>query len=1044
MEKKHLLNKLSSIDKSNIKNLISKLDNVIDKNVSDISNNVVELETVVGNKWKYEDMKRLCDVFQDISINKSNISKHYFQLSATSQNNSNIRYRMFIMDNIDQILQKTNSELYGSMNNLFNILLDQGNELQIKKLVPELFFQQNNYYFYIRTSVENIVNDDSKNNIIESDLTELNCIGRLITRKSYIMKETKSYKISVDCSEVTQIMNLSELGTKPQKYEVEIDIEILGNLTKNDQNEIFQKIILITDLIIRIKQNSTSIMSKLEVDNFTKSFSSLIDSNNIKCLQKIQNPKANYLSKNRMLSTLTNIISNHYITFGFGVNRSYLVLLDKVYYYRSSNEMFCVDFDVPNEYVGSILYGEMYPYLGQNVFWVEDILILQGESQLEKTPFSKTILSLKTRLRTLMKICNTLSHSKSIDFDITDSGNFKTKTDYKKKISSDISNYWKNIDSIVKKSKSNLIIAPKLYIEPHNIISTKSTSDDILWCNMLQCINNTPNNVNLKSIVTVPSNHTPNKNTILETPEQYVWFLDSDHEIIVDFYVELYKNKVTNIPSLVFDKNISNEVFISATLYNNKIEYRNMGKSVYMENLQTYDCHLKIDSNNFPRTMDGNIIRDGDIVSFALKNDRPMNKKWVPICVRNKHMGGKFNTYGDRVEFLRSALDYNSERLPFDFVKKITKVKSNGEYWKLIADVKNQMHSKLVSTTNTNELQSTVKALISRIMQKYLLPKFNHKLKKYSRSKVLEFNFNHGSMFPVYFSSMINKVTAIDMKEKNIINSKSKINQLLSETKSLVSPLFALRNNSTINRTKNPIINTTLSDITKPLKFNDQKKVFNLVKNDVDKYFKKLHTYSVVVCHYSMGAVLQDSQTLDNFMLNINSQLAENGYLITIDFDGESLKKLFLKYGHVVDLKHKDKTLLKLSSNNFDNKQKNNVTTGSTYEVENYLTDQPMFYSSNIINYEWFNDVISKKGDMICCESELLINILPIFKHETSSLSKINVDLHESFKLDKLKSIFELESEEVYKDIFSLIRYSIYQKIGNQKHRKDQIEKYIL
>lgn len=1020
--------KLTSNDRNHINDIIGKLNTYI------TDKTVIELETVIyKNKWDMNEMRRLCSVL-DKSC-KSKESKYYFQLSCDSQSDSNIRYRILIDENVTSYLQETNASLFGSMKNLFKVCLNRGDDVCIKTLIPELFFQQNDYYFYIRSSTERVEKLPEKNEITENDL---GCVGRLITRNSFVLAKTKSYCIKVDCSEVTQIMNLSDLASKPQTYEVEIDIEIAKQLTKQDQETISKSIISVTDLILKVFQNSHRIITKIEMDAFVRGFSHLIEPKNHNALYKIAHSKATYLPKYNMLSQLTNVISNNYLTFGFQINRSYVVLLDKVYCFNSENEIYCVDIVVPDEYQHTVLYGEIKKYKGKNTFWMEDVLILKGQSQLSKTTFSKTILSLTTRLLTLSKISSAV-FGVDIPNLMGEPENFKTKSEYKSAVKKSLVGYWKDVDKVIKKaSMSTISFLPKFFIEPKIILSTKSTSDDIIWCNIMLLLDNSPKDV--EGICYVPLKHQTSTKTVIDVPHTQMWFKEKQN-IRVDFHIEFVKNP-DGAPTLMFDKTISDNTFVSAALYTNNIEYTKMIKTIYMESLQVFDCHIDVNDNSFPHTPDGAVIRDKDIVTFELRMDNHFNKKWVPIQIVNR--GTYRCRYGDDTMFLRSCLNYR-DCISLEQIKSLTNSKSNKDYWTRIRGLKNGPGVNEKANTSSNEVQSIVNSLMTRATRTYLLPKFNHKLNKYSRRKVLEVNFNNGTMFPLYFGAMVNKVTAIDVNEKNIMNSNSKINQLISETKNLSSPLFAFENKT--KRTKPPIINTAMSDISIPLKFSEQKKVFNLATNDVDKYFNKTHSYNVVMCNFTLGQVLKDSKTLDNFMLNLNCQLAENGHLITIDFDGNALCDLFQKRGSTTEIKHKNKSLLRLQSKSkvFDTEHKN-ITTGMAYTVENNLMEQTMEYSSNVINYTWFDKIIEKKSSMICVETNLLSNIFPSFKSEYGILRRMNMDLHDSFKIGDILSFLNKkdgeevgEIDDVLKDVLGLIRYSVYQKVTNKTEVNDEI-----
>ena len=145
-----------------------------------------------------------------------------------SNYDSNIRYRISV-EGVKQINNVIDT--YQNLNTIKSIFktfvsnLDKTKmKLYKKKVYPDANVQNVIYHYYGRVSTETKLNSLPDELV---DLEDLNfmCLGRMINRKKYVLKKTKTYQLSLDCSEILNLISLKDINKNDVIYDVELDVD---------------------------------------------------------------------------------------------------------------------------------------------------------------------------------------------------------------------------------------------------------------------------------------------------------------------------------------------------------------------------------------------------------------------------------------------------------------------------------------------------------------------------------------------------------------------------------------------------------------------------------------------------------------------------------------------------------------------------------------------------------------------------------------------------------------------------------------------------
>lgn len=994
---------LTSIDINKMENSIKIANNCLSDDES-----IIELEYVLHKRrWNFEKFMRLCNAL--IRSNFKMINIQNLKISMNSNLDSNLRY-MLNIDTIKNINTKLNSlkkkNLFTIKSIFTDILKDNKRKIFSKQVIPEGNLSNVIYHYYGRVSKETQLNK-LPDELLKLSNDEFMCLGRQMNRKKFIIEKNDTYQISIDCSEINNLISIYDINQSDAIYDVELDIEIYKNV---DVLLLNNKILKIIQFVLQVYDNNEHIMSLNDVKFYKSKFKELMSYQN---LSYFQNTKTLIGNK---INLIHNSLHNYSTTFAFGNNRSYLVLCNNSFIYNSNNEMYKINLKVPEEFYDTVLYGE---YINVNfnkrIFWAEDIIIYQGQCLLIKSDLTKSVPQFNVREKCLKTVITNV-----FGFDENDNifykehhTSIKTQVMFQESVKEKFEMYCNRVTSIM----GTHSVIPKFYIPNISFYNNANkVIDNNIW-KIIEIILNVKQNINFTGFTITSVSQFKDHDGI---PPSITWINEKD-SILCNFYVELGEKS-------------ENEETIDAILYCNKTEFKNNKKVPYLENLEVYKANIPI-IEDFPRCINGEIIKNRSIVCFEMSiNTKQKNtlNKWKPLYVLTSNL----KYFGDNYQYLNSLLNYNSNVLYQSKIMKLANCNSNSDYWSIIKTIKESSVSKS-QLNGSFRIAELFKYSTFRKARHYLLPfQTNSKI---SRKKVLEINFDNGFLFPVYYNAMVNKITAIDTNEKKLIIANSIIGRLQVDSKSLISPLFNIRCNI-FKRNKYPVLNTCLADISLPLVYKEQiknKSIKDYISNDINKFFKKSNTYDIVTSFFGFSKVLKTSETFDNFMLNINNLISSDGILLIIDYNGEYIDKLFKKYGDTIEIKNKDKVVLKIKKEY--NQEYKNLTIGSQIFVENcFILNNST--TTNIFNKSWIDSILLKMCNLICIDTISYFDMYNQYLSEYNAMKDCNINLHKTFNFDIIKNVLNSKLDENEIDILNCFQLYVYQKTDiNLDKNKDVI-----
>lgn len=1039
---------------------ITKLFNSIKKN-DEFELDMDKTKTALTYNMYYKLLKFLAVMSK--KYNYVTTQTYALDVNYTMMLNSNRTvYRISI--NGDATINQTISKFRESNNNtIFSILLE---DYKNNKPFIEVYKKERNIERDIididdlnvrirKTSETKLTSNDIKN--IEKFAPYNDIKFRLKERLSIILNETKDYKIVIDLTKINTSDKLTKLDGL-DVYELEIEyFSKTGKLDTKSLNIILNQCIL----IMKTLQSSNYIITVTEKKEIIDNYYQLID----------QRRKKNQLSSKNVTSIELqhlNILPNKYaVTDKADGDHGFIFITNKNTYILTQNlDVIKTGITISDfKYDNSILDGELIFIKKENrfIFMVFDCLYYCNEDSRAKG-------SLLDRLKLAEDV---IKHCFVFGKQLFKENNYNTQiktTDIVKNnlkfYENALVDYFEQLNNDIKLEKKFVLIRPKYFIFPLGIEDNEIYKySELFWTLYSQKLINYP--YNLDGLVYQPINQ---KYDITNTTyPDLKWKPEENNSI--DFYIEFQRDNRTGKVLTVFD-NVDNQVYdetdqpiisddktilnlyrichlhvgqgeiktsntLTDVIKNKEIpvifspDINNPNKNVHIANLPI----IKSQNNSVGiiKDIEGNIIQDKTVVEFYYKNDLSIDSKyrWVPMRTRfdkteqvHKYQRKYGNneqvanhiwfsiqypiTFND-IKILADSNQYTAHKIVL--LQKLTPelISQTTSYY--------EKHNKLIemNTKPQTDFHNAVKTLL---INTYIKPEFNNNKK----ASVLDIGFGRGGDIMKYYNAEVKNLVGIDKDFDGLHNPGD--------------GAFSRYEKYKRGKPNFPQMDFINADFTVLLNFNDQMQVIkdktqtnmNLIK----KYFDGKYKFDIISCQFAFHYFLQNKETWENTLKNINNHLKFDGILLFTSFDAKRVTKLlrdnkgtfkqFLTINgekilyHDIVQKYEEQKIYKYG-NSIDI-HISRFMSDNIYQTE-YLVDE------NFIIPELFN-----KCGLQLIETDYFEYMFHNLKEYVKDVSEIeNKDNMRQFLIKILKYFEETDINKECQKITFLNRYYVFKKI---------------
>lgn len=929
-------------------------------------------------------------------INSFNKGKNYeFEISFKG-----ITYDKFIktaekLSNISSDKDRSNQKtldisiiLFGNINYRVSIMddekIDKFIQLYKKKDVSEI----QEYLLSLKPSddYEIITKERDPNNMIKIEdldvmikLAKENLYDSKLTQKMtgtekmlYRYKNRYSFTIDnfrYDLTEVQQTTNLMRLMNTYTSYEIEL--EAVKKFSIDD---------LITALnsTLAIIQNSPVAIGKTEAQSVNEIYSSLFN------LQK-----NSQLEVRNVVSIETqhlNFIPNRYaVTEKADGDRVCLIILENGVYLISTNRIVTkTDLVIKDSrYYKTVLDGELVRDGDKYLFMAFDVIYSNGVDYSNNNKFELT-----HRIDILNNIIDkcfgnlipfTFYVENNSDMEIT-----KIKQYY----ASEIKKYWKNFNSLYKKSKTTTFVTKKLYFVPYGIDKSEIFMyADTLWKNMYYN-NITP--YTLDGIIYTPINSPymikANIDMIDTVPMEYKWKPPNKNSI--DFYIEFEKNS-NGQDTIFYDDAV---VKIESPAYKIcklmvGINKGTMEKPIpFKVNGSDQKANIYLSEDGEAVDSEGNVVNDKTVVEFIFdtkKPDLPNSFNWIALRTRHDKTESVRNfrkKYGNNLNIAkriwRTIINPISEESiailgnPETFQTEITRLSnSRGSF-----NEKGVIYYQKISG-NAKSMRAFNNWLKFTIINNYCQ----------NKPSVLDIGCGRGGDILKFINSNISEYVGIDIDNNGLYTiSGSAYNRYKNYKMKLknVPPMYFIH-----------------ADARAKFNVKDQEAVVPNMKNSnkdmIEKYLNGSKKYNVINAQFTIHYYLADAVSWSNFCKNINDHLEDGGYLLVTGFDGNLIydnmankQKMTVSYTDDKGKKVKFFEILKRYANDTEKKL------GVAIELYNSLYSNPDTYIREYLVFPQFLiKSLKEKCGLSLVETDSFYNMFNLYKdYFEDSLGESNKD----------------------------------------------------
>lgn len=844
------------------------------------------------NKLHMEDFMRVAKMIKLLSKDNKNSITQSISFDIIYQENNTTKYRLAI-NNLDKINKLINLVIDRSNNVVLTVLLSKFDSktmsLMKKTKLPKECYDQNNLDIRFRKSLEEDVTKKETDKIANLSSKYNNSI-------CYRFKNRITHKIPFSCGEMQLDLTIiqSENTLKNLKnvlptYEIEMEIIPKKSIDKKGLNEILQKVIDIK----KVLSQNVHLVGGLSNDTVLDKYCQLAfkDKDRSKCIHLFSMQPIS-----AEVQHLVDKIPNSYsVTDKADGKKNALFITD--------NEIFLIDNNLnvsPTKLKvknmdNTLLEGELIFLPDKQVFlmMIFDILYYKGVDVMKITDH-------KDRINKMIEAINEINETPKNTYIEEYSGTFDLPK-IRKHYENEIINYYKDLDSLIKKTdKGHYIINPKLFIYP----TGGSPSEIFMFSDLIweSCSENEkvlcP--YSLDGIIYTGMNQ---KYTVNKKDWKFpIYKFKPPSQNSIDVYLVFPKNTDTGDYITIYDNSDTTKVsgtnyrvanfYVGDTLGDKEVPVE------FMKDQNNHEAYFELIDGQV-RDLNGDVIQDKTVVEITYTNDTnvPHQYRWNILRTRwdktesvnrhNKRYGNFRDVAIKTWKSIKEAVTWNEIKSlanPNSYNIQMKQLQNRIDTTIISSDRQQDAYYQKISTlcTPMRKFHNWVKSVM---IYTHCAKKRSLKNGKEERLKVLDIGCGRGGDIMKMYHPRVGYYVGIDPNYENI---HSPNDGAISRYKIFKSkfPDF-------------PKMEFIQGDAGVELKGDKQKNKLGNMKSDnvemINKVFKNKNTFDLVNAMFSIHYLFSDDSTLNLMCNNINEQLKPGGFLIFTLFDGERVNKLFDK-----------------------------------------------------------------------------------------------------------------------------------------------------
>ena len=813
-----------------------------------------------------------------------------------------------------------------------------------RKLQKQFVRENQKKYVIAPTYVKNF--NEWYNNLDDSDYVELQ--GRIIY--NYVPTRT-----------------LQESNCLKNPFEYEVEIEYLGNKFNYDgsSEEILEKFILNTGIILQTIQNSYYLISEQEKQNVINEYKMLMGSHEFKGPHNVTLELKHIMNKKyEDYKNVVNIRRDYCVTDKADGERNLLIVLEdgSLYLMNRKNTIKSLGAKVP-KLSQSILDGE---YIKKdkngnniNLYMVFDVYFINNED-VRSRKFNNVDESDSTKTR------NDILKEIFTDFTI-EKEESNTLNIYKKKFFyGNFSDYDPKVNQQITELEAQLSLLEPDGAHYLTILSNINTlKQDMKIFEESKKVYQKEYIYHIDGLIYTPiflgvgEDASQNKKQFNgRWNMSFKW--KPPEENTIDFLVQIKQDNGSDVIEYV---NIDGEFIAYKTLilsvgYNPAIHTKHNScrvlneKVMFEESYQyvpfiptnpyrkdTQFAYIKLDVNNTMKTLDNSIITNNCILECKYDVDKTEGFRWIPMRIRDTNNPN---------DFITAKNVWNTIHYPITTEMIKTGVVPNDESLDEVYYSKN-IKRKMIKTKPLNDFHSFVK--------KSLIKK-----NSYPTNNLIDISCGRAGDINHWIDAQLNYIVGIDVNRENLEHIENgACNRILNN----------------YDKTQRMIDNILFIWGDSSKKFKDG----SAAKDDLNKYYldilhgnidsetisnKKLkdfyklgnNNFDIVSCQFSIHYFFKDLETLQGLLENVSSLLKPGGVFIGTSLDGKSVFDILNKNQAVME--HEEDTLLWKINKKYKESQFNDDETCLGYSIDVYMESIGKTFTEYLVNYTYFESLLQQ------------------------------------------------------------------------------------
>jgi len=738
-----------------------------------------------------------------------------------------------------------------------------------------------------RLSKENVM---SPNDIKLKEDDRHNITFRYKQRASLLIDQNESGKIKLDVTQVQQSTQLSLITSSPIMYEAELDFSIEKKIVST--NKILNKIMTTLKSVLGTLQSSNLIITQNDEINILNEYKKLVYNEKVNTHQDLYAMQSVSLE----LIPFTETLANQYsVTDKADGDRHFLFCTNnKVYLINNNLNVRQLNFNIDENFNGTILDGEVISLNNKQIFLAFDILFDRGIDIRSEVNLITRYLKLKSLLSEMTKI-----NYDYMNIDHQDVFDMDKQLD---KIGKNMDKHNIELNKCLK-SDDMYIIFLKYFIFP----TGGNKSEIFAYSNLMWTKYTTEYKLpyTLDGLIFTPLKQKYTRNKDDTKFKIYKWKPKEMNSL--DLYIEFERDQKTKDIMVVFDnsnielgdtieesllKETADEkdaLYQVAKLYVGRVNQdTNIEIPVpFKQQQELHLAHLFLKDGNV-RDVEGNIIQDKTVVEFSYDtvNNRELQKRWIPLRTRydKTEMVQKYKRkYGNSEKIADSIWQSMNFLIDMNDFKLLGNPDTFTEHVALLRSKLTAKDIAIYRATDAYYMKKTNIAKAQRNFHNFVKSQYLYNYCSITQDRkldIFDIGFGRAGDLNKYFLCKVKSITGIDENEDGLFSagSDSAIGRLMHAKKTL--PQFPP---------------TDLIHASFGIPLFDIEKQTNALPNMAESSKRSLtkisnKKYDVLSAMFMLHYLFKDEEMIKNMIENFKI-LKPGGYFLACLFDGDIVHK---------------------------------------------------------------------------------------------------------------------------------------------------------